>query len=66
MRRSKAKPMTPQKIAEGLITKAAGGTLEVCPLCGTKVVSVALHYLSCPKIDERNPDQKGEQHGQNN
>ncbi len=24
---------------------------EVCPLCGAKIWSIALHYLVCPKVD---------------
>lgn len=25
---------------------------ETCPICGSQVWSVALHYLSCPKLSE--------------
>lgn len=43
--------VTEKDIAAGLIKKAATGRLETCPLCGARVVSVALHYLTCPKVD---------------
>jgi hypothetical protein len=46
----KPKKVTEQDIAQGLIRAAANGKLETCPLCKAQVISVALHYLTCPAV----------------
>lgn len=36
----------------GLLKSALAGHKEVCPLCGQEVLSVALHFASCPVANE--------------
>ena len=46
---------TEKDLADGLVRAALSGKSETCQLCGAKVLSVALHYLSCPKVTGEKP-----------
>lgn len=37
-----------EKLKPGLLKSALAGHIEICPLCGSKVLSVALHFVNCP------------------
>lgn len=54
----KQKTTTAADIVDGLVKAAAKSRIEQCQLCGAKVISVALHYLTCPKLEEIHSDKK--------
>lgn len=57
IRKPKAAPLPEAELVKGLTRAAMAGHTETCPLCGETVVSVALHFLSCPKVAaEREPE----------
>lgn len=57
IRKTKQTPLPEAELVKGLTRAAMAGHSEACPLCGEVVVSVALHYLSCPKVAaEREPE----------
>lgn len=39
-----------QTIEQVLIKRALSGLKEKCPLCGEEVLSVAVHFSSCPTV----------------
>lgn len=45
-----AKRVSEEEIIKTLTEAALRGHKETCPLCGTIVVSVALHFLTCSKL----------------
>lgn len=45
------------RLNPGLLRSALAGHRETCPLCGEAVLSVALHFVTCPKVTEEEEEE---------
>lgn len=52
-------------IAKVLIERAFSGQTEQCPLCGQEVLSVAVHFVRCPKLEAARSKPKARRGGKN-